>query len=223
MPSRAEWRQVWSEHTDPGHRHADPRWTRLYADELLLHFPEGRVRLLELGCGTGALFDRVRDRCGDYVGIDFSVSMLGVFQKHHPAARLICGDATALPVAGLFNVVLARELCQYLTQAELERNLSDVRRILAPGGRYIMGGIPDEQLRLLAYAGALRSDRGTNWLAGLRWLATQKLKRIPDPIGHWYSRNLIAEVARRCSFSCQTYSSAGMEYRFQAVFEPMAE
>jgi SAM-dependent methyltransferase len=68
--------------------------------------PEGR-RVLDLGCGTGALLDRLKPAYG--VGVDFSEAMIEVARAKHPHLTFVHGDVEALDALALdgpFDVIV---------------------------------------------------------------------------------------------------------------------
>ncbi|EMA46726.1 class I SAM-dependent methyltransferase [Halococcus saccharolyticus] len=104
------------------------RWARLY--DLVATFPgvgswrEGAAQsldlsagdtVIEMGCGTGANFPYLRERVGPggtVVGVDFTRGMLDraatcVAREGWTNVHLVHGDATAPPVTGSVDAVLA--------------------------------------------------------------------------------------------------------------------
>ncbi len=117
-------------------------------------------RLLDLGCGTGVLLRELvgRGMSLRLCGVDLSPAMVAVARAGLPAAvGLGVADAAALPFpAGCFDVVLSTSSFHFWPQPH--RVLSEVRRILAPGGRlaitdwcadYLACRLYDRVLRLL--------------------------------------------------------------------------
>ncbi|THD77683.1 MAG: class I SAM-dependent methyltransferase [Phenylobacterium sp.] len=214
-------RSYWSDATDPGHRHSDPWWLEFYAHELLLYFPETPGRTLELGCGSGTLYPYLKDRCTEYVGVDFSASMLEEFRGRGHDLELICADAADLNVGagrlqpGSFDFIFSNQVCQFFDRDALDRHLASIHALLGDGGSCLVANIPDAELRRLYYAGALRGDRAPSWRLGLK-AQVKALMGRPDGIGHWFRRREMANVAGRL-FDCKTFSSASLEYRFHLL------
>ncbi len=111
-----------------------------YADLCARH--GGRV--LELGCGSGRILLPLLQRGIDAVGVDASAGMLAELRRkaaalglRAPVARM---DVTRLALRGGFGVVLCPySLVTYVTEdADLARLLAAVRRLLAPGGVFVV-------------------------------------------------------------------------------------
>lgn len=220
----AQWAAFWNDRADAGHRHTSDWWLRHYARELLLYWPDGAPRVLELGCGTGDLFEHLRDRCATYVGLDFSEPMLARFAERFPETTLLRGDATDIPaLPAPVDFVFANEVCQNFDEPMLRRNLASVARLLAPGRTYLIANVPDANLRLFYYAGGLRGDADASWRGLARRAFRTFVRGASDGIGEWYGRRELARIAGECGFDCRTFSSAGLEYRFHALLTRRAE
>lgn len=98
------------------------------------------VRILDVGCGTGLLLERLHHRFPDatLTGIDVTPGMLTVAaQRLGPRADLLLGDASALPLReGAFDVVVSSSVWHYLRAPDLA--LAEWRRVLRPGGSLIV-------------------------------------------------------------------------------------
>lgn len=186
-------------------------------EELAAHFPPPPLRILDLGCGSGHVHAALRPSPEDYVGVDFSRTMLAAMKADAPDARLLCADVTRLPLArGGFNLVIANGVCQFLTRDQLGRNLDQVRGLMAPEGRYLIANVPDTALRWRHFAGSLGPGRRFSLWTLARNVYSEFIRRR-DPIGEWYARDEVAELAARHGFRCETSPSRGYEYRFHAV------
>lgn len=92
-------------------------------------------RVLDLGCGTGAMAAELARRFPgiDLVGLDRSSSQLAVARVRHPIARYVEGDAAAMPFEdGAFDRVHASWLLEHVEDPVAV--LREVRRVLSPGG-----------------------------------------------------------------------------------------
>ena len=109
--------------------------------------------VLDLGCGTGQLLDRLAAHfpslCG--TGLDLSAEMLHQARRnnrHRPRLIYQHGNAESLPFAnGQFEAVF--NTISFLHYPQPERVLAEVQRVLCPGGRfYLADPIAPFQLRL---------------------------------------------------------------------------
>ncbi|MBX6341621.1 MAG: class I SAM-dependent methyltransferase [Thermomicrobiaceae bacterium] len=115
------------------------RWRRLAAS---LVPPGGRV--LDLGCGTGALLAALAARGGAVVGLDRSPAMLDAARRRvgtAPGAALVLADARRLPFrGGTFTAVVSTFPAEFILDAA---TLDEVARCLRPEGRFVvvLGGV----------------------------------------------------------------------------------
>ena len=97
--------------------------------------PDSQV--LDAGCGAGIpVGDRVVDAGHALVGLDFSISQLGLAHADIPASRLVQGDLTALPVASAtVDAVVSFYAIIHVPRDEHARVFEECHRVLRPGGR----------------------------------------------------------------------------------------
>jgi ubiquinone/menaquinone biosynthesis C-methylase UbiE len=102
-------------------------------------------RVLEVGCGTGSLLLLLKRQqpAAEVVGLDPDPAALAIARRKARRAgvsfRLDQGFADALPYAdGSFDHVLSSFMFHHLSRDEKEQALREVRRVLAPGGRFHM-------------------------------------------------------------------------------------
>jgi ubiquinone/menaquinone biosynthesis C-methylase UbiE len=99
-------------------------------------------RVLDIGCGTGRLVERlVEARAPDaVVGCDFSAGMLreaAARLEGSAAATLVRGDATRLPFRdGVFDAAVSTEAFHWFPDQAAA--LRELRRVLRPGGRLLL-------------------------------------------------------------------------------------
>ncbi|MGH8273290.1 MAG: class I SAM-dependent methyltransferase [Gammaproteobacteria bacterium] len=102
--------------------------------------PRPRERILDVGCGTGVALARIAaDRpTARLSGIDLTPEMLAYARRRLPAAaRLAHADARRLPFADAsFDAALNLSMLHYL--GDPATALSEMARVLAPGGRLIV-------------------------------------------------------------------------------------
>ncbi len=136
----------------------DKRWRRLAAQTCLENRPQA---ILDLGCGTGDLAISIARLAGKYteiVGIDYSQPMLDKAQKKAAKAgvgkliRFINGDATSLPFPDAHfdcvGISFAFRNLTYKNPLALA-HLAEVKRVLKPGGRYVIVESSQPENRLI--------------------------------------------------------------------------
>jgi SAM-dependent methyltransferase len=108
-----------------------------------------RPRVLDLGCGNGALLAALEPRIASGVGVDVSTSMLGFAEARaatRPTLRFTRAETHALPFeAGSFDVVISFLSFRYL---DWERSWPEIRRVLAPSGRFLLIDLAQRGARL---------------------------------------------------------------------------
>lgn len=149
-----------------------------------------RPNVLDLGCGTGRLLDRLATEfptlCG--TGLDLSAEMILQARKkkrdrHRPRLIFIPGNAEELPFAeGQFDAVF--NTISFLHYPNPERVLSEVSRVLHSGGQFYLVdftnrwathpqhlGISPTNIRI--YSPQVREQLGQQ--VGLEWMAHHAL------------------------------------------------
>ena len=108
----------------------DLRWRRIAAETVV----GSGDRVLDACCGTGDLAVACAKRGGVVTGLDFSPAMLERARRKLPAATWVEGDLLVLPFeAASFETATVGFGVRNV--ADLEKGLTELRRVLVPGGR----------------------------------------------------------------------------------------
>jgi len=102
-------------------------------------------RVLEVGCGTGAILSEIQTQA--LHGLDIEPASLMEARVYAPTASLACADALSLPYPDHFIDVT---LCHYLLLwiSNPQRALEEMKRITKPGGYVLALAEPDYSARV---------------------------------------------------------------------------
>jgi len=99
--------------------------------------------MLELGCGNGKTLLPLRQAGIDAIGLDISWNII----SRLPEAGIL-GDIRALPFADeSFGTVLDLHCSGHLRNADRLQALSEIRRIIKPGGIVVLERLAEDDLR----------------------------------------------------------------------------
>lgn len=118
-------------------------------------FREGE-KALEVGCGTGWALERIARRVGEggkAYGLDLSPKMLGVARDRLQKAELmkrvelVEGDAAKMPFPDdMFDAAFSTHTLELFDTPDIPVALSEIRRVLRPGGRFVDLSISREKV-----------------------------------------------------------------------------
>jgi len=102
-------------------------------DVVALLAPKPGERILDLGCGDGALTETLIAAGAEVVGVDASADMVAAARARGIEARRL--DATRLDYDAEFDAVFSNAALHWIRDADAV--ISGVHRALRPGGRFV--------------------------------------------------------------------------------------
>ena len=159
--SRPELAQTWS----AAGYDANARFVSQYGTEILGWLaPRAAERILDLGCGDGALSAQIMETGAQVVGVDTSTDLLRAARERGVDAREMDGEA--LSFDGEFDAVFSNAALHWMPGADAV--IAGVKRALKPDGRLVaeFGGHGNVSACVTAMRAAADKFGGDPALAG---------------------------------------------------------
>jgi len=193
----------------------DPFLRRVAARSLeLLHLQPG-MRVLDVGCGSGALLGALARRVGPsgrVIGLDYAAPLLETARERVDAAgigehvELVMGDAHHLPFAdGTVDAVHVERVLMHLEDPDAA--IREMRRVTRPGG-WVVAAEPD--------SGGVRVDHSTD-PEGMALISDRDLRQFRNgAIGlelfrRFAGAGLVDRVAEPMAAFMTSYEDVGAE------------
>lgn len=138
VPTIEQEFEIWGAY----HQHRHEMRYDILGDQSRRYLPSGGA-LLDIGCGSALVVDRIADIDAHYVGLDFPDHHMRYvkdrFTDRPTTMRLdfVRGDGERLPFAdGYFDVIVMSEVIEHLFRPE--HAVWELARVMKPGGVFIM-------------------------------------------------------------------------------------
>ena len=209
-----KWYKMWKDAQCPFTREIDPNYRDQFAKEMLILIGDvAGKKVLEFGCGNGLLFENYGFDKSDYLGVDFSDSLLSTFKSNYPKVRLQHSLAENFKINEKFDLIFSCQLIQFLAPNQLNTHIRNMKDMLHSNGKIILAAIPWKTAKL-SY---LRSDHGTR--RPILELIKLYLKgNSINRMGYWYSIRTFKKFAKKYNLNYTVYGSLHYHYRIHIVF-----
>lgn len=142
---RAGWISFWNANTTiyVNDRHKRVHY-RVVAQDFARLLPERGLRVLDFGCGEALSADLVAERCSQLVLSDAADTVRAGLSRRfasNPQITVASPEAVAAMPDGSVDVIFANSVLQYFAQPQLAPQMAEWRRLLAPGGKLILGDL----------------------------------------------------------------------------------
>lgn len=196
--------------------------------------------LLEVGCAAGFLARGLAPRVKRYVGIDVAEEPLQAARRLGlPRAEFRRGDGMRVPFPpGSFDRVVSYDMMTNIpTMQAVAAIVEDMIRVVTPGGRVMVGSIPDEASRdayqelvknvsadLEARYGPVPSlSPKSRWPTRYRWLGALLPSRAEPGIAcYYFSKEAFVSLGKELGVTTAIHDIHAMNpyfgYRFNVIY-----
>ena len=122
--------------------------------------PAPGERILDVGCGTGHLTERISRAGAIVTGIDSSVEMVATAHETYPEIEFVVADASNFSLDRPFDAIFSNAALHWVHRAE--EAVICMARALRPGGRFVVefGGKGNVRRIYTALEEAIREQTG---------------------------------------------------------------
>ncbi|NDJ22447.1 methyltransferase domain-containing protein [Nostoc sp. B(2019)] len=107
-----------------------------YGEDLLqLLNPQPGELILDLGCGTGQLTEKIAQAGAEVRGIDHSPAMIEKAKQNYPHLRFDVADASNFHVDQPLDAVFSNAVLHWVKEAD--KAIASIHQALKPGGRFV--------------------------------------------------------------------------------------
>jgi len=99
--------------------------------------------VFDIGSGTGNLMVRIKDKCKEIIGIDYSEEGVKTHKSKDPVAKVILHDITKrFPFPdNYFSKIVSNNTIYTLTKEQQIRTLLEMYRVLKSGGKIVISNV----------------------------------------------------------------------------------
>jgi len=149
--------------------------------------PQEKLRVLDVGCGTGVIASRLASLGHDVVGVDVAEDGIRLARSAYPGIRFEIASAydDLREIAGAVDVVISSEVIEHLYSPQ--RYLENIHSVLVPGGAVIITTPYHGYLKNLALSVFNKWDdhHTVDWEGGhIKFFSPRTLTRMLSTAGY---------------------------------------
>ncbi|AUB40699.1 Trans-aconitate methyltransferase [Nostoc flagelliforme CCNUN1] len=129
-----------------------------YGEDLLKFLnPQPGESILDLGCGTGQLTEKIAQAGAEVMGVDHAPAMIEKARQNYPHIRFDVADARNFQVEKPLDAVFSNAVLHWVKEADSA--IASIHQSLKPGGRFVaeFGGKGNVQAIATALESALEA------------------------------------------------------------------
>ena len=102
----------------------------------LIDAPKGSF-VVDLGCGSGALTEKLQEKGYDVLGVDASSDMIDAAKKSYPDIDFICDDILSFDLKEKADVIFSNAVMHWIDKEKQEKAAYNIFSQLKPGGNFV--------------------------------------------------------------------------------------
>lgn len=209
---KRNWSDYWDKQTDARHSSNTDDFHRKLVKEMKFHLGELKgLKVLELGCGDGALTQHLGVDQSGYTGVDFSSSLLEKFQQRMPGFNTIQVDASEYVATcqDKYDVVFSFGVLQYFDEADLKALFQAQFELLNVDGYAVHFGVPVKELKQVFNSGQGTQQQRFKTRAAYKRIVSNYFSNI----GHWHKLEKILNISESTGFETNIHGGINYLYR----------
>ena len=210
------WQKFWAEKSDPLTGGTAPDHDLLHG-ELRLILPKEFNSVIEIGCGSGDMYEPLGFNSRRYHGLDFSPAMIEAFNARYPEAKVEVRDLRDFDGSEPVDLIFSHAVVQFISLADFAEQVARSARLLKPGGHIIHASALRKACRDAFLAGELLE----NMESPMKTLARRAMEKLGmrHTMGFWYDVAEVRGIAKKNGLKFQAFGSLFYPYRFHIVLQ----
>jgi cyclopropane-fatty-acyl-phospholipid synthase len=205
-----KWKEYWSLVSNPKHPIQDQNTFNKYSEEILFYL-KGAEIVVDTGCGSGEILEKIAPYFKKIYGIDFSESMIDkANERCTNFSNVILSHGNMLSIKSIVkekvDCIYNNGVIQYLSLNEVEYFVDSCLDLLNSNGKIVIMNIPDRRMLDLYGMGFYRELDVKSFYFWIfkyfrfrYWVFKQKIRnkkyRFDQSIGNWFTIGQFKDIA----------------------------